>query len=133
MSFLLDTDTCSVSLKQPSNLIHRMLQHTGRLYISTVTLAELYVFAFQRVNPQPLIQSIENDLLTDLQVLDFDSNCAKTFGQLRGQMLQRGVSPSRMDLLIAATAIAHQLIVVTHNTADFANIPGVMLDDWMKP
>ena len=33
MSFLLDTDTCSFHLKRPSGLMHRFVQHSGRLYI----------------------------------------------------------------------------------------------------
>jgi hypothetical protein len=53
-------------------------------------------------NPAPVIQAIENMLLPSVVVLDFDSDCAKQFGQLRGQLLQQGISVSPMDLLIAA-------------------------------
>jgi tRNA(fMet)-specific endonuclease VapC len=35
-----------------------------------------------------------------------------------------------MDLLIAATARAHDLILVTHNVRDFAPIGGLKLEDW---
>ena len=35
MSFLLDTDTCSAHLKRPAGLIHRFVQHSGGLYLST--------------------------------------------------------------------------------------------------
>ena len=45
MSFLLDTDTCSAHLKRPAGLIHRFVQHSGRLYISTIVLGELYTWA----------------------------------------------------------------------------------------
>jgi len=42
MSFLLDTNICSEHLKRPSGLVHRFIQHSGRLHISTVVLGELY-------------------------------------------------------------------------------------------
>lgn len=133
MSFLLDTDTCSAHLKRPSGLMHRFVQHSGGLFIATIVLAELYTWAHHRRNPTPLIQRIENDLLSDVTVLDFDSDCAKEFGRVRGQLLQQGISVSRVDALIASVALFHNLTLVTHNTADFQNIPGLRLEDWLKP
>ena len=51
MSFLLDTDICSAHLKRPAGLMHRFVQHSGRLCLPTVVLAELYVWAYHRQNP----------------------------------------------------------------------------------
>jgi tRNA(fMet)-specific endonuclease VapC len=133
MSFLLDTDTCSAHLKRPSGLMHRFVQHSGGLYIPTIVLGELYTWAYRRNNPTPLIQRIENDLLPDVTLLDFDSDCAKEFGRVRGELLQKGVSVSRLDLLIGAVALVHNLTMVTHNTADYQSIPGLRLDDWLTP
>jgi tRNA(fMet)-specific endonuclease VapC len=36
-------------------------------------------------------------------------------------------------LLIATVALVHNLTLVTHNTADFQNIPGLRLEDWLTP
>ena len=107
MSFLLDTDTCSAHLKRPSGLMHRFVQHSGRLYIPTIMLGELYAWAHHWKDPAPVIQRIEEDLLADVTVLEFDSDCAKEFGRVRGQLLQQGISVSRMDLMIAAVALVN--------------------------
>ena len=104
MSFLLDTDTCSAHLKRPSGLMHRFVQHSGGLYIPTIVLGELYAWAYHRQNPTSIMQQIENDLLPDVGVLVFDSDCAKEFGRVRGLLLQQGISVSKMDLLIASVA-----------------------------
>jgi tRNA(fMet)-specific endonuclease VapC len=133
MSFLLDTNICSAHLKRPSGLLHRFVQYSGRLYTSTIVVGELYSWAYSRPNPTALIQRIENDLLVDIVVLDFDRNCAKEFGRVRGQLIRQGISVSRLDLLIAAVALVHQLTLVTHNTADFQQVPGLNLDDWLTP
>jgi tRNA(fMet)-specific endonuclease VapC len=133
MNFLLDTDTCSAHLKLPAGLMHRFVQHTGGLCISTIVLAELYTWAYSRKNSARTVQRIENDLLPDVVVLDFDSVCAQRFGTVRGQLLQVGLSVSRFDMLIASVALVHDLTLVTHNTADFQNIPGLRLDDWLTP
>jgi len=47
MSFLLDTDICSAHLKQKGAVSNRLLQYTGGLHISTITLGELYVWAMR--------------------------------------------------------------------------------------
>jgi tRNA(fMet)-specific endonuclease VapC len=133
MSFLLDTDTCSAHLKRPSGLMHRFMQYSGRLHIPTPVLGELYTWAFHRKSPTSLIQRIENDLLPDLTVLDFDSDCAKEFGRVRGQLLQQGIQVTRVDLTIGCVALVHNLTLATHNTADFQNIPALRLDDWLTP
>ena len=98
MSFLLDTDTCSVHLKRPSGLVHRFVQHGGGLHISTITLAELYVWAYQRLHPAKLLDQIEHELLPDIIVIDFDSNCAKEFGRVRAVCSARE-SPSAAPTL----------------------------------
>ncbi|MBI3269060.1 MAG: type II toxin-antitoxin system VapC family toxin [Planctomycetes bacterium] len=131
MSFLLDTDTCSAHLKRPSGLLHRFIQHSGRLAISTVTEGELYVWAFRRDDPTPLLRRISEDLLPDLSVLPFDSACAKMFGRVRADLLRRGKPGNCLDLMIAAAALAHDLTLVTHNTDDYNHVPGLRLEDWV--
>jgi tRNA(fMet)-specific endonuclease VapC len=132
MNFLLDTDTCSAHMRRPARLAHRFIQHTGGLAIPTIVLAELYAGAYKHPNPPSLLTLIA-DLLGEVQVLDFDSACAEQFGRVRGALLQKGISVSRMDLMIASVALVHDLTMVTHNTADYQNIPGLRLDDWLIP
>jgi tRNA(fMet)-specific endonuclease VapC len=131
MSFLLDTNICSAHLKRPAGLMHRFTQHSGRLYIATVALGELYAWAYRRPDPTSLLDKIENDLLRDVLVLDYDAVSAKEFGRLRGSMLGQGLVVSRLDLMIGAVALVHDHNLVTHNTADFQNIPGLRLEDWL--
>lgn len=132
MSFLLDTDICSAHMRNPSKLAHRFIQYTGGLMIPTIVLAELYAGAYKHPSTARLLALI-GDLLQDVQVIDFDAACAERFGQVRGSLLQKGISVSRMDLLIASVALVHNLTLVTHNTADYQNIPGLRLDDWLIP
>jgi len=133
MSFLLDTDICSTHVKRPSGLTHRFIQHAGRLFIPTIVLAELHVWAHQRADPYPLLRSIEDDLLQDVMILDFDRPCAEEFGRVRGRLLRQGITVSRLDLMIASVALVHNLTLVTHNTSHYLRISGLRLDDWLTP
>ncbi|MBA3315275.1 MAG: type II toxin-antitoxin system VapC family toxin [Planctomycetaceae bacterium] len=133
MSFLLDTNVCSAHLRRPGGLAHRFMQHTGRLAISTVVLGELLVWAHRRSNAKRIRDAIVSDLLPEVTILDYDRSCCEEFGRIRGDLLGRGVVVDPVDLMIAATALAHGLTLVTHNTRDFEHVPGLALEDWLSP
>ncbi len=132
MIYLLDTDTCSAHMRRPAKLAHRFIQYTGQLAIPTMVLAELYAGAYHHPNPARLLALI-GALLQEVAMLDFDSACAEEFGKVKGTLLQRGISVATADLIIASVAKIHNLTLVTHNTADFKDIPGLRLDDWLIP
>jgi predicted nucleic acid-binding protein len=72
-------------------------------------------------------------LLRVAVVLDVNQAIADRFGSLRAAQLDSGTPIPQLDLFIAATALEHQLIVVTHNTKHFASIPGLQFVDWLAP
>jgi tRNA(fMet)-specific endonuclease VapC len=53
-------------------------------------------------------------------------------GSVRASQLDHGQFTPEMDLLIASTALVHGLTLVTHNTQDFTNVPGLSLADWLS-
>ena len=73
------------------------------------------------------------DLLQEVTILDFDLACAEKFGEINGDLLSKGITVPALDLLIASVALVHNLTLVTHNTADFQNIPNLRLEDWLTP
>jgi tRNA(fMet)-specific endonuclease VapC len=132
LSFLLDTDICSASMKGANRVNNRFLQYSGRLHISTVTLGELYVWAL-RAKASPKRMQALFKLLKDVLVLPVDDTAARKFGEVRAGQLDRGLASPELDLLNAAVALVHNLTMVTHNRSDYANIPGLAIDDWLAP
>jgi tRNA(fMet)-specific endonuclease VapC len=132
MSFVLDTNILSAHLRRPAGLIHRFIQHSGRLYTSGICLGELYVWAHRPDDPSERLAAIEHMLHYEVSVIDFDVRCAKRFGQTRADLRRRGLEVKTIDLMIAATALAHDLTLVTHNTKDFQNVQGLRLEDWLE-
>ena len=133
MSFLLDTNICSAHIRRPSGLFHQFQQHSGRLFISSVVLGELYAWAFRRDDPYKMIDFLEEEIFPELEILPYEENCAFEFGKIRGTFIQEGISYDPVDLMIAATALVHDLTLVTHNTKDFQNIPNLRIVDWIEP
>lgn len=131
MSFLLDTDTCSAHLKTGA-LTHRFIQYSGRLFLSTVSLAELYTWALRKKASPKRLQGIQ-DLLSDVVVLDVTPDVSFKAGEVRAGLLDQGRHAPQTDMLLAATALINGFTLVTHNTQDFAHEPGLTIVDWLVP
>jgi len=63
-------------------------------------------------------------------VWDVQADAAEVFGVLKAQLESAGVGLDDFDLAIAACALVHNLTRITHNTAQFARVRGLPLDDW---
>jgi tRNA(fMet)-specific endonuclease VapC len=84
-----------------------------------------------RKRSAPKFQQGLTALLSDVSVLDLTIEVAQKFGELRAELFDRGQPVASVDVMIAATAIVHELTVVTHNTQHFSRIPGLTVDDWV--
>jgi predicted nucleic acid-binding protein len=132
MSFLLDTDICSASLKNNPTVANRFVQYGGRLHISTVTLGELFTWA-KRAKASPKRRQGLLDLLKEMKVLPVDEAIAEKFGEIRAGLLDSGLNAPQMDMMNAAIALVHDLTLVTHNVTDYTNVPGLTFVDWLVP
>ena len=132
MSFLVDTDTCSAYMKGDDYVWQRFMQYRGRLQVSAITVGELFTWALRANAPPQRLQSLL-DLLNDVTVLDVTEQVGRKFGEVRAALFDVGKPSPEMDLLIAATALVHNLTLVTHNVRDFATVPGLTIQDWLSP
>ena len=132
MSFLIDTDIGSAHLKGRQAVFNRFVQYGGGLFVSVVTVAKLVVWA-SRARAPAKRQADLDDLLQLVTPLEVTMDVARKFGQLQAALLDAGTPAPALDLLIAATALIHGLTLVTHNSQDYTNIPGLTLDDWLIP
>lgn len=62
--------------------------------------------------------------------LPFDPPAAKEYGRLRLALERAGTPIGPNDLMIASIALAHGLVLVTHNVPEFARVPGLRIEDW---
>ena len=64
-----------------------------------------------------------------LTVLPYDTGVARTYGQIHAQLEEAGQMPGEADLMIAATALRHGLVVVTGNLRHYKRVPGLEVEE----
>jgi tRNA(fMet)-specific endonuclease VapC len=70
-------------------------------------------------------------LFQQFESLPFDDATAEAYGHIRADLAAQGTPIGPNDLMIAAIALVNNLILVTHNTREFARVTGLPLEDWM--
>lgn len=131
MIYLLDTCTLSDYLKKESNTIkrfHRTKPHD--ICFSSITIFEidyglqLKPSLITKINPQ--LQAIYQKV----KIINFSPIEAEEAASIRSDLKQVGTPIGYYDLLIAATAKAHHLILVTSNTKKFSIVKDLQLENW---
>lgn len=129
MNLLLDTCVLSeFTRKQPDARVINWLdrQFEEHLYISVITIGELK-HGVERLPPsdrrERLNRWLELDVLERFhgRIALIDASVMLRWGALHARLEVVGKLMSPFDALIAATAMAHDLAIVTRNTSDFAN------------
>ena len=129
--YLLDTNICIfLKNKKSPNVLQKIKEnkHLG-IYISSITVAELqfgvYNSKYMERNRIALIK-----FLTPFSVLNFDDRDAEEFGKIRTTLKNEGKIIGAYDMLIAAQALAKNLILVTDNTKEFCRIKNLTIENW---
>lgn len=97
------------------------------IQISVVTLEEIHFGLGWRQNPR-LEAWFERFFADGCELLPITPAIARRAGELRGRLRAEGRQRTQADMLIAATAQAHQLPLVTRNLRDFAGCGIALLD-----
>ena len=129
--WLLDTNVWIVYLNSRSPNVRRRMQSLPRrqIYFSDVVKSELIIGAYRSHYTRYNLTILEN-IFAIFSSLPFASAEAEIAGKLRAELASKGTPIGSYDLLIAATALAHDLTLVTHNVREFERVPDLKLEDW---
>ena len=128
MAYLIDTNIAIHARDGTDAVLVRPAEHDGEVLLSVLSLAELQRGVYWDANLTAIRQARLEVLSRGLPVLPFDALAAPAYGRIIAQCgWARGRNYNRM---IAAHAISSHSILVTHNNADFRDIPGLSLESW---
>ena len=131
MSYQLDTDICIDALRGriPRVLARMQACDPSEIHLSAVTCAELQFGALRSDHPAESV-AVLNEFVGTFAVVPFDQAAAKCSAEIRAHLEQRGTPIGPNDLLIAATALANDLTLVTRNHREFSRVVGLRIEDW---
>ena len=133
MRYMLDTNICIYSIKhKPKQVFLKLQEHDPEdICISSVTYAELVhgVEKSQAIEKNQLALAI---LLANIEVLDFDSAAAESYGKIRAYLEKQGTPIGPLDTMIAGHAKSLDYVLVTNNTKGFSRVQDLKLENWAK-
>jgi tRNA(fMet)-specific endonuclease VapC len=132
MRYLLDTNIVSDLVRHPQGRISERIREVGEAQICTsiIVAAELRYGAAKKRSPR-LATQLEA-VLDALDVLPFEVPADTAYGLIRTRLEQIGRPIGGNDLLIAAQAVALGYTIVTDNEGEFAQIDGLLRENWLR-
>lgn len=125
MAFLFDTDAISETLRprpDPGYLAWLGTVPRDEQFASAVTIGELFYGAARAAAGGRHLAMIEDRVLPVVTVLPYDAAVAQVYGGLAAALADQGMRLADADVQIAATALHHDLELVTGNVRHFERI-----------
>ena len=127
--YLLDTDIWIEYFHDRHGVKEEILRHDfSDVFVSEITIAELYYGALHSQNVKKHLDEVYT-LQETFEVLPI-SEVLMDYATIRNELSKVGLSVDHFDLLIGATAIHYDLVMVTHNVKHYKHIEGLNLQDW---
>jgi tRNA(fMet)-specific endonuclease VapC len=136
MIWMFDTDILIYFVNRKpgfEKIVRRMSGRSpGELRLSAITLAELK-FGIENGEFRTENRRALTDVLPLFQADDLPSGAAQDFGEIKTALLRKGKAIGPYDMLIAAHARHIGATVVTNNEREFRRVPGLAVQNWLKP
>lgn len=129
--YMFDTNMCIYLMKnQPEEVARRFAEcYVGDVVMSAITFAELEYGVTICAHPERERENLAS-LAEDIPVVPFDNAAAIAYGPIRHAT--RDCKRDHLDKLIAAHAVALDVVLVTNNLRDFTKYPGLKAENWLR-
>ena len=136
IEYLLDTNVLSeLKRESPAAGLEAKVNTRRRACAIPAPVIDELQFGISRMastQRRGMYQSWLEALMAAFPVVPLDALCAQWHGRERARLSATGNPPALYDGLIASIAVVNELVLVTHNTADFRKFAGIRLEDWQK-
>ena len=111
-------------------MLRAVLSHSpNMLKIPAIVAAELIHGAEKSANPTKSIEQVKKFLMP-FEIASFDIVAAYSYGKIRSSLEKRGEIIGPNDLIIAATVLSQNGILVTNNSKEFTRVENLAIEDW---
>jgi tRNA(fMet)-specific endonuclease VapC len=127
--YLIDTNIFIHAREGAESVLRKLERHDGTIALSALSLAELQRGLDPKLPEAATRRERHAVLIQRIPIIAFDVAAAEAYGRIVAHCGRS--KPRDFDHLIAAHAISEELTLVTDNEADFAGIPGLVLENWV--
>jgi tRNA(fMet)-specific endonuclease VapC len=132
--YLLDSNIVVAAIKGRLPVAVRLSAlRPGDIAISAIARMEAEMAMRADTRAQSRYGKLLREFFANVRVLDFGAAEAQQAVTLGGYQHQGGERMEGYNLLVAATALAHRLVLVTDDVAAFADVPGLDVENWLRP
>jgi tRNA(fMet)-specific endonuclease VapC len=136
LKYLLDTNACIALINgSPIGVRHRFQKAIvagEQVSVSTVAVFELWYGVEKSKQKEANKSRLQVFLAGPITLMAFEEEDADNAGTIRAALERVGRPIGAYDLLIAAQAVRHKIILVTANTKEFSRVKGLAWEDWAK-
>lgn len=133
MGVLLDAATLAAAAKGRLPVVLELARFKpGDVNLSVVSQLQAETGLRLAPRAQARYGSRLKELIGALRVIEFGRVEAQQASQLAGYLAQQGDSLSGFELILASTALAHSLTLVTENTQRYLPVPGLQVENWLR-
>ena len=134
MDYLLDTCVVSDFVKGDNNTLIRLRAKSPlQIKISSITAYELQYGLEKNDQLKKSVKKAVLGFMEDIEIIPFQIDMAKQAAIVRSNLEQAGKPIGSYDILIAATTLTLDLILVTSNEKEFSQIPNLKMENWRLP
>ncbi len=128
MEYLIDSNWVIDCLRVSPRHLRRVAElEPDGVGLSVIALAELWV-GVHRVSDPVLAAQRLNAYIARFTLLSVDSDTCEIFGREKAQLLQQGNVIEDFDLMLAATALRHDLTLLSDNRRHFERIASLRIE-----
>lgn len=130
-NYLLDTNICIALLRGDRNIARKLISlGEGRCCLSVITLYELMFGAYYSKHEAQEVPKVRQ-FVERFPIIPLE-DAAETYAMLKARLRSSGTLIDEFDLMIAATALEGDYILVTDNVKHFGRIAGLTMENWIK-
>ena len=133
MKYYLDSNICISYLRGRNIDLRKKVDSFDKalIKIPAVVKGELLSGAMKSARRKENIADVMS-FLVDYEIIPFDDASAWTYGEIKSSLEFKGQPIGYNDMIIAATVLANNGILITNNTREFMRVEGLECEDWTQ-
>lgn len=133
MKYYLDSNICIFHMRNPYGTLAAKINSVSReqIKLPAIVKAELLTGAMKSARREKNIEEVLQ-FCEPFEIVPFDDQSAMIYGEIRASLERKGQRIGFNDIIIAATVLSRNGVLITNNTQEFNRIEGLLCSDWTQ-